>query len=296
MPVKLCLHPPPGYIPKTYGYGLVDFDRQDSRQDDIASQEACVRDYCERESVGLEFTRMFIEPFSEESYEKPLPFRPAGRELVAALKPGDHLIVDDFERIYHRLGTLADFIRWLMERGITLHVVKYWEGPMVFERGGMGQVLYAALSRILELRSWSVSQAQTRARARRRSRGEYTGDKPPFFCEVVGGRNGKMAGGTLVFKRWALKVMAAVVKAKDAGLSDQEVFDAGLRSGCFPKSEIDGPVSSHSQRIARTKVGVLYWFKKAWDAAGNPDINTLKVLDFIEKYKMEVENGKADVQ
>ena len=187
----------------------------------------------------------------------------------------------------------------MLERGISLHVLRYWGGSVVIRNDEEGLATYAAVSCLADLERWRHIQRGELSRELKRKSGSAAGGQLPFFYEKTIKARGKKTVVKLVLKHWALKVMRAIEKAKDAGMNDQDVFDLAIRSAKFPSREIGGRITRQTWKGSR--VECLYAFKKAWDAAGNPDINTFRIMDLIGKHRrltplQGASDGKADVQ
>jgi len=266
---------PRSYVPKFYGYArfshrrrLDKFDKVDS----VADQEIRIRAFFEMLKAEriLEWGGMFSEPLAQSAHKRRFSRRPAGRELVAILRPGDQLCVDRYYRLFRDMEDFAHQRRWFAERGIGLHIVSFLGLSMDANSLGaeMMFVMYEAFG---EFESQMKSELVRAAKASLRSRGRHDGAKLPKFCQLVDCPPGETNIGRRMFLPWALPAMDMIEDAVDSGRK--------------LSSAIDEIKEQFGVRLNRNYASDLYWFTKAYKELGQPDINTLNWLDVMVEYK-----------
>ena len=82
--------------PRCFGYARVSTERQSNEGHSLADQEQRIRGYAQ--SAGLTLDGMFVE--AGVSGGKRLSHRPKGAELLATLRPGDHVIATKLDRCF----------------------------------------------------------------------------------------------------------------------------------------------------------------------------------------------------
>lgn len=285
MRFKQRFFPLPGYVPKFYGYARVSHKNQADRGNSIADQEARLRQYYELIKFDvpvLEWGGIYAEPRAQSAFTRPFPSRPAGKELTGLLQPGDYVAVDKYDRMFRDLEDFSIRRRWFAERGISLQIVSL-HGASVDANSTAGNLYISFLCLMAEVESVRVSERVSLARASRRASGRHAGTPPPFFCEVVDCAPGKILGGRLVFLPWALPAMEKIVYMRDElRMSFRKILAALNKEDAVPK------------RMPMMHIARMYYFYKGWLRDGRPDINTIKVGEYVERWKRELKDGLVD--
>src|SRR6266568_1550229 len=81
---------------RVFGYCRVSTDGQAQEGHSLGDQESRIRGYAQ--SYGLVVSEMFVE--AGVSAGKRLTLRPKGAQLLAALRPGDHVIATKLDRMF----------------------------------------------------------------------------------------------------------------------------------------------------------------------------------------------------
>ena len=291
MRVKQLFFPPAGTSAKVCGYGRVSHQRQYDKGNSIPDQETRVRAYYDMRQLddasplkGIEWGGMYSEPNAQSAFSRPFRNRPTGAKLWAeVLNPGDHLIIDKLDRIFRSLEDFCSSDRYFAERGIRLHFVNFFGLSM--DTGCLGGwLILNQFAMFSELESLRISERVCSARMQRRLNGRHDGAAVPFFCEVVDCGDGKKVGGNgrLIFKPWALPLMEKIVQMRDTGRWWKGIVKSGVQNELTDER---GNKIECTKPLNRDQFRKLYWFYRAWIAAGKPDPTTLKVKDFVDEYK-----------
>lgn len=296
MRYKQRFFPPVGYVPQVYGYGRVSHKNQLDKGQSIPDQEARIKAYLELRKLdasspfnGAEWAGMQAEPKAQSAFKRRFSARPAGKELSRILKPSDHVIVDKLDRIVRSQEDWAEIDRYFAERGITLHIVNH-RGCSIDGNTAAGRFMLSAQVLFSEYESDVKAERVRDARARLRAQKRDAGVPAPQYMEVVGCAPGRVSGsgGRRQFRDWFQPVIERVLY-----MHDQEKMtwrQICMRLWSDRKGLPFGTPRFNPQQIER-----MYWFWRAWQAAGTPDVNEIKVGEFVETYKRENKNGQADV-
>lgn len=295
---------PPGYTPRIHGYCRVSHKRQHDKGNSVKDQEARIRQYIElrkldsndqgfREAV---FHKFWVEPRAQSAYSRELRQRPAGGKMVDNVEPGDFIIVDKLDRMFRSTIDFLASRRYFAERGVSLHFVNFM-GMSVDTNSSGGGMLVHLLAFMAEMESDKIGERVSAAYKQRMLAGRHAGGAKPFFCDLEGGKPGKKlgSGGRLVFKPWAIEAMEKIVQLKDGS---DKTFQRIGKEGFFDHLEKCGVgIQYEDPRNAIVPMKRLYWFYKAWVAAGRPDINTIKIMELVAAYKARLgreSHGNAD--
>jgi DNA invertase Pin-like site-specific DNA recombinase len=99
----------------TYGYIRASTAQQIASP---AVQKQLIADYCHRAGLNLG-GRFFVDPSTSGKIN--IQERPAGGEMMAGLKSGDHIVVARLDRLTRSLANFANLLEILENRGIALH-------------------------------------------------------------------------------------------------------------------------------------------------------------------------------
>jgi DNA invertase Pin-like site-specific DNA recombinase len=122
---------------------------------------------------GLTLDKVFVE--RGVSGSKPLSDRPQGAALLAALEPGDVVIIAKLDRMFRSALDALDVLGRLKEGGINLHMIDLG-GDVT--GNGVSKLVFTILSAVaegarLDRSAWPVKRDQ-------RQRGRYLGGKVPW--------------------------------------------------------------------------------------------------------------------
>lgn len=163
---------------RAFLYCRVSSTRQAVEGESLAVQQELGEAVCRLENWSL--AGVFIEQGISGS--KPLVSRPEGSKLVAALQPGDVVIVPKLDRAFRStrdaLETLADFKR----RGISLYARDL--GGLVGD-DSVGELLFSVMSAFASFERARCRERVMETKACLSAQGRYMGGDVPFASRVV---------------------------------------------------------------------------------------------------------------
>lgn len=277
---------PDDYTPVAYGYGRVSHSSQVEKGNSIPDQQARISAYYDlrRMDERSDLARttwgcMFGEPKAQSAFSKPLRMRPAGKEIIEVLRPGDHVIIDRLDRMVRSVEDFLDIDRWFGERGISLHIVNM-AGASIDTSTAMGRFMLTNFALHAEFESLIKGERIRDARARLRARKLDAGVGVPIFVEVVGCEGGKTSGsgGKREFRPWSKEVFERI-----NWLIDRE--GKGYRATCTAINAERKRMRVEPPKFNPTQISRMYWFWKAWEAAGCPDLNEIKFGELVNNYR-----------
>lgn len=210
---------PPTRTPIAYGYARVSHINSLNKGDSLPSQQQRIQTYYDTQlkGEGVEWGGVRNDGTNISAYRVMFSVRPAGRELMALLKPGDHLILDKVDRIWR---SLPDFIR-LMEKldnlGVTVHIVNFL-GSSIRNNTSMGEFTLKLFVLMAELESAIKAERIQEAIAVARRKGQRTGVAIPAGCRVKKHPHPSIAGKKISKLHWCEKqrtIMAEIVRLID---------------------------------------------------------------------------------
>lgn len=277
--------PEPDYVPCVYGYGRVSHASQLTGVDgkdphgSLHDQETRIKYYYEMQSKegmklhGTVWSGVFLEPKAQSAFSKPFRSRPEGKKLIAKMCPGDHFIVDKLDRMFRDQEDFVLCRRYFVEHGITMHFVEFL--GMSGDSNSRGLRLFLNLRVLMaEHESETTSERTRLARSSLRAAGRDDGTTAPCFCYFKGTDPSKKRGhtGKLVMHDWAIPTMEKICWMRDQEkLSFDKIAFVMTRDKTLPD-------------MNRIRCERLYRFYTAWNATGRPDVNTLKLKDFVDSY------------
>ena len=102
-----------------YGYARVSTQRQAEEGESLGVQRRQIEGYAKM--LGLAEPQLFVE--EGVSGSKPLNTRPAAKELLAALTPGDVIIAAKLDRMFRSARDALDVLEELKAQGVALHLI-----------------------------------------------------------------------------------------------------------------------------------------------------------------------------
>jgi hypothetical protein len=212
--------------------------------------------------------------------------------MLANIQPSDYIVVDKLDRMFRNTLDFLQCRQYFAERGVGLHFVNLL--GVSFDTSSTGGGMFVQmLAFMAEMESDRIGDRVVSARKQRMIAGKHSGGAVPFFCHLVGGKPGKKSGsgGKLDFRPWAIEAMKKIVHLKDTtGVSFEKIGKGGL----YEQLSKHMRVPLDNRRAAGFILYKLYWFYKAWEDAGKPDINTIKITDLVRNYRDKVERYGDD--
>jgi DNA invertase Pin-like site-specific DNA recombinase len=136
--------------PQTHGYGRASTKHQ---HDSPEVQKVKMRDYAAHNSLGD--IRIYID--TAKSGKIPIFERPAGRELLKNLRPGDHVVFPKLDRGFRSLADCVNVLAQFEKMGIKVHVVNLMGGALDLS-SPMGRFLVHVLAAFAELERDFISE------------------------------------------------------------------------------------------------------------------------------------------
>jgi len=131
---------------------------------------------------GAALERMFVEGGVTGS--RPLEARPVGRELCAALRPGDTIVVAKLDRAFRNAAdALSKADTWRRER-INLIVADMGTDPVT--DNGVAKMFFGMLALVAEFERDRILERTNEGRRAKAARGGQVGGSSPFGYRVVG--------------------------------------------------------------------------------------------------------------
>lgn len=287
---------PEGYVPRILGYCRVSHKTQHERGNSVKDQEDRIRRYIELRQLDEEdplskakMHKIYIEPRAQSAYRREFSTRPAGKRVWNDIQPGDHLVVDKLDRMFRSIVDFCTCAQHFGEMGVRVHFINFLGLSM--DTGSKGGMMFLQIFALMgEWESDRIGERVQLARAALRGQGKHQGARIPFFCRLIGSKKRSGAGGKLIFKDWAMPAMEAIAKAKDGGVGFEVIGKSGMYD--FLRKAGERVADTRPERIR--KIRQLYWFYKAWVAAGKPDVNTINTGDltrtYYQKHKLDGKN------
>lgn len=110
---------------KAYGYCRVS-KKEQAEGYSIETQQRHIEDYCRRvlSERGVSLEKCFVD-IGSSAFRKDLHERPGSREMLATLKPGDHVIIDKVDRLCRSLLWLVNVANFFKSKDIHLHFIDF---------------------------------------------------------------------------------------------------------------------------------------------------------------------------
>ena len=159
---------------------------------------------------GRKLSRALDHGRDEEgvSGSKPLNERPAGKALLAALKPGDVVVAAKLDRMFRSAVDALNMVEEFKRRKVSLHLIDLG-GDVV--GNGISKLFFTILSAVAEAERDRIRSRVKETKADQRKRKRHLGGHRPFGYRVEQ-EDGKSRGGKLVPDA---REQAAIVKMRE---------------------------------------------------------------------------------
>ena len=163
---------------------------------------------------GHDLGGMFVDPGVSGSI--PIRQRPAGRELLAVLKPGDTVIAAKLDRLFRSSSDALNTAQELKEQGVSLIISDM--GPDPVTENGVSKLFFTMLAAFAEFERTRIAERVAEGRKAKAAAGGATGGEPKYGWRVVGqGRDARLA-----VHEGEQEVMRVVRRCKQAGMGLRE--------------------------------------------------------------------------
>jgi DNA invertase Pin-like site-specific DNA recombinase len=174
--------------------------------------------------TGVEVARVYQEPGVSGSI--PLEQRLAGRELLAALKPGDLLIVSKLERAFRNAADALTKADTRKRQGIRLIVADMGAEPVT--DNGVAKMFFGMLALVAEFERERILERTLDGRRAKAAKRGHIGGSAPFGYQVEG--SGKEARLVEIPEQQA--ALATIRKLREHGLPLRQIAAAiGAKHG-----------------------------------------------------------------
>ncbi len=161
-----------------YGYVRVSTDRQAEEGESLGQQERQLAGY------AMQHGRTLARVFREEgmSGSVPLGARPAGAQLLAALRPGDAVVASRLDRMFRSALDALTVVRDLQARSVSLHLLDL--GGDV-SGNGLSKLFLTVAAAFAEAERDGIRERIAGVKEDQRRRGRYLGGKVPYGHRVT---------------------------------------------------------------------------------------------------------------
>jgi DNA invertase Pin-like site-specific DNA recombinase len=177
--------------PKVYGYARVSTIQQAAEGTSLAEQERQIRGRClsGSEQGPWELTRLFTE--SGVSGSTLLADRPAGAELLAIVKPGDHIIASKLDRMFRDSIDALTTIKRFREQGVHLWLLDF---PGDCSGNGIATLLVGVLASVAQFERERIAERIAEGKLQQRREGKHQGGARPFGFAIAPRQLGDRGG------------------------------------------------------------------------------------------------------
>lgn len=255
---------PPNPIPVAYAYGRVSRTDQYERDSSIPAQKLRAENYYRFavEARGIRWGGFIEDGRAVSAREVSFFGRPSIQDLLAKLRPGDHIIFDKIDRFSRDTLDFLSVMEWFKSNNITVHIMSF--NGVSFEQGtsagGFFLTLQAGLSQF-EADQVSERMKEAHRHIKRRGHTLYKNSIPTGTKSIpIPGKKIKQ----LVWDVEKRKAMAMIVHLRDDRLLNwanitwaMELRRQSIVGGPLPRDVPDFVTTQHSKirRMYQYEIG-----------------------------------------
>jgi len=176
----------------------------------LDDQEATIR-----RRITKPIDRIFCDPGVSGAVH--LNFRPAGKEMVAALKPGDVIVASKLDRLFRSARDALVTVEDLKDRGVDVILTDMGDEPVT--QNGPSKMFFTMLAAFADFERGRLKERMADGRAGKKKRGGHIGGSAPYGYRVEG--NG--AAASLVEEPKEQAIIEAMRKYREDGFSYEMV-------------------------------------------------------------------------
>jgi DNA invertase Pin-like site-specific DNA recombinase len=162
----------------TYGYCRVSTTKQADEGESLTVQQRALSGYAMQH--GMHLTKVFVE--RAVSGSTPLAKRPEGGKLLAALQPGDAILVPKLDRMFRSAIDALNVVTDLRDGQIALHMLDL--GGDV-SSNGISKLVFTILSAVAEAERDRIRERISEVKRDQRARNRHLGGTRPFGFRKV---------------------------------------------------------------------------------------------------------------
>jgi DNA invertase Pin-like site-specific DNA recombinase len=168
--------------PKPYAYIRVSHPEQVESGLSLEAQEQDCQRYWARllRPKQIAWAKLIADE-AVSAFKRPLANRKGGRELLASVRRGDHVIMTRFDRAFRSMRDFLETYTLFEKTGITLHLM---DAPWDYSSAN-GRAMLQLMAVFAEWSSRIASERIKAAQAILRQQGRPTGGRRPFGYRVV---------------------------------------------------------------------------------------------------------------
>jgi putative DNA-invertase from lambdoid prophage Rac len=180
--------------PQVYGYIRVSTVQQ-MEGASLAEQERQIRGRClsGSDQGPWELAQLFVE--SGVSASIPLAERPAGAQLLAVTRPGDHIIASKLDRMFRDAIDALSTIKRFREQGVHLWLLDF---PGDCSGNGIATLLVGVLASVAQFERERIAERIAEGKLQQRREGKHQGGARPFGFAVAPRKAGDKGAPDLV--------------------------------------------------------------------------------------------------
>jgi DNA invertase Pin-like site-specific DNA recombinase len=206
-----------------YGYARVSTQRQAEEGESLGVQRRQIEGYASM--LGLAAPRLFVE--EGVSGSKPLSERPAAKQLLAVLKPGDVIIAAKLDRMFRSALDALGNLNALKEQGVALHLIDLG-GDVT--GNGISRLVFTILSAVAESERDRIRGRVQETKADQRKRNRHLGGTRPFGYRIERSEC-DLRGGQLIPDEREQEAIAQMHALRDEGKSLRAIAAAMREQG-----------------------------------------------------------------
>lgn len=117
-----------------------------------------------------------------------LNLRPAGAELMEAVKSGDTIVATKLDRMFRdSLDALNCFVKF-KERGIDLVLLEFGIDPITDDKNLMGKVMYTVIAAFADWDRQNIANRMQKGKEAKRRNGGHAGGRAPYGYRIEGSK------------------------------------------------------------------------------------------------------------
>ena len=172
--------------PRAFGYARVSHSNSFKRDNSLPGQRERIEGYFEQklQPKGIQLAGIYDDGTNVSAYRTQFWCRPAGKRIMAEIKPGDHLILDKVDRIWRSISDFTFLMERLDQLQITVHIVNFL-GESIQNNSPMGKFVIKQFVLIAELESEIKSERIREGLQRQRMAGNHASRFCPCGARMV---------------------------------------------------------------------------------------------------------------